>query len=267
MDALLANVIDPNQIIGKGYENVEVETKDGRSVSGRLVEDAETRIKLLAAGPKEEVIAKSDIASLRVSELSVMPEGLEQMPEGDFRNLIWFILNPPGDNRPLTPQLRQELIGEEKPKPPSSTQLLAPDGESVSLWNPAWRINAPEFEGSPMKLPEYAGRKNVLMTHPIDRQKGAALERTVELPAGKKALLSVGVAAHEEGDWELRVLANGQLLKEQAVNKAGGRWQQVQVDLSPFAGQKIALRLENCANNWEYEFGYWADLELQIAER
>ena len=35
LDALLANVIDPNQVIGKGYENVEVETKDGRSVSGR----------------------------------------------------------------------------------------------------------------------------------------------------------------------------------------------------------------------------------------
>ncbi|MBI4323848.1 MAG: hypothetical protein HY674_01140 [Chloroflexi bacterium] len=105
-------MIDPNQIIGQGYENVEVETKDGRSVSGRLVEESETRIKLLASGPKEEVIAKSDIASIRVSELSVMPEGLEQMPESDFRNLIWFILNPPGDRRPLTPQLRKELIGD-----------------------------------------------------------------------------------------------------------------------------------------------------------
>jgi hypothetical protein len=31
---------------------------------------------------------------MRVSELSVMPEGLEQMPDNDFRNLILFILNP-----------------------------------------------------------------------------------------------------------------------------------------------------------------------------
>jgi putative membrane-bound dehydrogenase-like protein len=99
LDALLANVIDPNQIIGKGYENVEVETKDGRSLSGRMVEDTATRVKLLSAGPKEEVIARSDIASLRVSELSVMPEGLEQMPDADFRNLILFILNPPQDKK------------------------------------------------------------------------------------------------------------------------------------------------------------------------
>jgi putative heme-binding domain-containing protein len=94
LDALLANVIDPSQVVGKGYENVQVETKDGRSLSGRLAENTDTRIKLLSAGPKEEVVAKTDIAEMRVSELSVMPEGLEQMPDNDFRNLILFILNP-----------------------------------------------------------------------------------------------------------------------------------------------------------------------------
>ena len=114
LDALLANVIDPNQVIGKGYENVEVETKDGRNVNGRLVEDTETHIKLLSAGPKEDVVAKSDISSMRVSETSVMPEGLEQMPDADFRNLIWFILNPPQDGRKLTPELYRQLTGEQE---------------------------------------------------------------------------------------------------------------------------------------------------------
>jgi putative heme-binding domain-containing protein len=102
LDALLANVIDPNQVVGKGYENVQVETKDGRSVSGRLVEETDSEIKLVSAGPKEEVIAKSDIASRRVSELSVMPEGLEQMPDADFRNLITYILHPPQESAQKT---------------------------------------------------------------------------------------------------------------------------------------------------------------------
>jgi putative heme-binding domain-containing protein len=97
LDALLANVIDPNQIVGKGYENVQIETKDGRSLSGRLIEETGSEIKLLSAGPKEDVVAKSDIASRRVSELSVMPEGLEQMPDVDFKNLISYILHPPQD--------------------------------------------------------------------------------------------------------------------------------------------------------------------------
>jgi putative membrane-bound dehydrogenase-like protein len=95
LDALLANVIDPNQVVGKGYENVMIETKDGRSVSGRLVESTDARVKLLSSGPKEEVVARSDIESLRVSELSVMPEGLEQIPDKDFRNLILYVLHPP----------------------------------------------------------------------------------------------------------------------------------------------------------------------------
>jgi putative heme-binding domain-containing protein len=97
LDALLANVIDPNQIIGRGYELVEAELKDGRTVSGRLAEENETRIRLLSAGPKEDILARSDIANLRVSQLSLMPEGLEQMPDEDFRNLIAYILNPPQD--------------------------------------------------------------------------------------------------------------------------------------------------------------------------
>jgi putative heme-binding domain-containing protein len=99
LDALLANVIDPNQVIGKGYENVMIETTDGRNVSGRLVENSDARVKLLAAGPKEEVVAKSDIASMKTSELSVMPEGLEQMPDTDFRNLILYILHPPQEKK------------------------------------------------------------------------------------------------------------------------------------------------------------------------
>ena len=134
LDALLANIIDPNQIVGGGYENVEVETKDGRTVSGRMVENTDTRVRLLATGPKEEIIARSDIAledgkpKLRVGELSVMPEGLEQMPDADFRNLIWFLLNPPEDNRPWTPALRKELIGDEVPPKRSAQTAPPPDG-------------------------------------------------------------------------------------------------------------------------------------------
>ena len=93
LDALLVNVIDPNLVVGKGYENVIIETRDGQTVSGRMVENTESRVKLLSSGPKEEVVAKSDIQAMRVSEMSVMPEGLEQMPDQDFRNLILYVLN------------------------------------------------------------------------------------------------------------------------------------------------------------------------------
>ncbi|MEP6664639.1 MAG: hypothetical protein ABJC04_13355, partial [Verrucomicrobiota bacterium] len=77
---------------------------------GRVVEENDSRIKLLSAGPTENIVAKSDIESKRVSELSVMPEGLEQMPDEDFRDLIWFILNPPQEGA-LTIEKRNALSG------------------------------------------------------------------------------------------------------------------------------------------------------------
>ncbi len=262
LDALLANIIDPNQVIGKGYENVEIETKDGRTVSGRVIEETPAQVKIVSAGPKEEVVSRGDISSRRVTELSVMPEGLEQMPDADFRNLIWFLLNPPQDNRPMTPALRKQLVGEENKT--SSAELRERDGESVALWNPEWRVIAPDFEGTPKKLPEFAGRNNVLVTHPFDRERGAVLERVLELPAGRPARLNFDVAADERGDWELRVLANEQLVKKEIVSHAGARWKEVQVDLSNFAGKKVVLRLENSANDWAWEFGYWHQITLHV---
>jgi putative membrane-bound dehydrogenase-like protein len=120
LDALLHNVIDPNEVVGNGNEATEVELKDGSTVSGRIVEDSPSRLKLVASGPIEHVLAKSDIAvengkpKIRTSQLSLMPEGLEAVPDKDFRDLIWFILNPPGDNKPWTKELRKELLGDEK---------------------------------------------------------------------------------------------------------------------------------------------------------
>ncbi|MBI1842738.1 MAG: HEAT repeat domain-containing protein, partial [Verrucomicrobia bacterium] len=133
LDALLHNVINPNEIIGQGYENVEVETKDGRTLGGRMMENTDIRVRLMSVGGQEEVIAKSDIASLRVTANSVMPEGLEQMPDADFRNLIWYILAPPQDGRPLTEERKKELInvgGDQASVSPAS------DGESIALWIP-----------------------------------------------------------------------------------------------------------------------------------
>ena len=112
LDALLHNIIDPNEVIGRGYEAVEVELKDGRAITGRIVEDTPSRIKLVASGPAEYILARADIEKIRTSDVSLMPESLEQMPDPDFRNMIWYLLNPPQDNRPMTSGLRKELLGQ-----------------------------------------------------------------------------------------------------------------------------------------------------------
>jgi putative heme-binding domain-containing protein len=266
LEALLHNVINPNEIIGQGYENVEVETKDGRTVSGRMVENSASRIRILMAGPQEETIAKADVKEVRVSENSVMPEGLEQMPDQDFRNLIWYILAPPEDGKPLTPDRKKELIGGSGDSVSIPANSPERDGESLALWAPGWQIDSPNFEGAPAKYPEFQGRHNVLMTHPYDSKTPAAIVRALNLPVGQKTVLSFKVAAHDRGDWELRVLAEGEVLHHQKIGHDGDRWQNIRVDLSNYAGRRIVLRLENAANDWSWEFGYWADLKLESSE-
>jgi putative heme-binding domain-containing protein len=275
IDALLHNIIDPNEVVGNGYGTTEVELKDGRSVSGRIVEDSPSRLRLVASGPIEHILARSEIAqnngrpAIRTSELSLMPEGLEQMSDKDFRDMIWYLLNPPGDNRPWTPALRRELFGDENAGQRKSANANAgPDAtppldlESVALWNPDWRVNCPPFEGAPAKLTEFQGRRNVLLTHPISEQTPVSLERAIDVPP-TGATLRFAVAAHDRGDWELRVLVEGKVLHQQVVERSSPRWKKVSIDLKQWAGRRVNVRLENAANGWNFEFGYWAGIDLQ----
>jgi len=96
LDLLLNNVIDPDQIIGAGYENTIIDTTDGETHTGRVTEETDQYVKLLSAGPKEDVIPKKEIKERRVSQKSVMPEGFDQLLKDDeFRDLIRFVLEAP----------------------------------------------------------------------------------------------------------------------------------------------------------------------------
>ncbi len=108
LDALLADVIDPNQIIGNGYENIIVTTKDNRTLSGRMTEDAPSHVKLLAIGGAEQVVARDQIASLVNTHQSVMPVGFGALPDEVFRNLAWYVLAPPEEG-PLTKEKKKML--------------------------------------------------------------------------------------------------------------------------------------------------------------
>jgi hypothetical protein len=103
----------------------------------------------------------------------------------------------------------------------------------------------------------------VLLTHPFSNERGAALERTVEVPAGQETTLTFGVAAQLQGAWQFRVFANDGLLTTQVIDDE--RWRRIKVDLTRFAGEKVALRLENCVSGGGVASGYWSDLKVQDA--
>jgi putative heme-binding domain-containing protein len=92
LDAVLSNLLDPNLVIGKGYQAWVLLTKSGRALTGLLTEESPQRVVLKVEGGKEEVIPRDDIASLELSEVSMMPEDLEKtLKEDEFRDLIAFL--------------------------------------------------------------------------------------------------------------------------------------------------------------------------------
>lgn len=266
LDALLSNVIDPNQIIGNGYEAVNVTTKDNRTVSGRVVEDTPSHVKVLAIGGAEQIVPRDQVAKVENTHQSLMPMGFGALPDAAFRDLIWYILAPPEEG-PLTREkkiaLSTNMDAPVAKKPSGGTNWRAIDWESVSLWNPEWKVSAPDFERTPVKLPEYQGRKNVLLMHPFAENKPATLERKVKLAPGKANKLSVVVAAHDQGDWELRIKVGDKVIKKQVIGHDGDRWKTVTADLSEFAGQEVDLKLEGAATGWAWEFGYWGGITLE----
>jgi putative heme-binding domain-containing protein len=265
LDAILANVIDPNQIIGNGYEAINVTTKDNRTLSGRMVEDTPSHVKLLSIGGAEQIVPRDQIAKLENTHQSTMPMGFGALPDDVFRNLIWYVLAPPEEG-PLTKEKKAALsasIDAAPAKKSSGPNTRAIDWESISLWNPEWKVNAPDFERTPVNNADFHGRGNVLLMHPFTKDKPCSLERTMKLAPGKPHKLSVTVAAHDQGDWELRVKVNAQEVKKSTVGHDGERWKTITVDLSEYAGKEVALRVEGAANGWSNEFGYWGEVKVE----
>ena len=60
------------------------------------------------------------------------------------------------------------------------------------------------------------------------------------------------------------MLADGEELHRQVIEPKKELWHDIEVDLTPFAGKKVRLKLENRANDWMYEFGYWGAVEVNI---
>jgi putative heme-binding domain-containing protein len=76
---LVASVFDPSLVIGPGYEVTSVVTRDGRHLSGLLIEDGESRLVLRLAGGGEEAVPRGEVRYTQRSALSMMPEGLESV--------------------------------------------------------------------------------------------------------------------------------------------------------------------------------------------
>lgn len=91
-DALLLHIVVPDYEITPGYEAFSVDTRDGRSLFGRLESEAPNGVTLRDAAGQSHQIVRGDIASMRAATSSLMPVGLEDaMSAQELADLIAYL--------------------------------------------------------------------------------------------------------------------------------------------------------------------------------
>jgi putative membrane-bound dehydrogenase-like protein len=89
---LVESILYPSKQIFDGYQQTLVRTKAGKMLAGSVRGETETEVTLVDADNARTVLKKSDIGRMRVSELSLMPDGLHTAlkPE-EFADLIAYL--------------------------------------------------------------------------------------------------------------------------------------------------------------------------------
>lgn len=158
--------------------------------------------------------------------------------------------------RPAEPIVVEQWVHQKE-----ALSVVLPQME-LNLWNPAWRIVACGLDMEPGLRDKHRGRSKVLVLHPVDEKTPAVLTATHKVDANGSPKLVVDIASDKRGDFALRLLINGQPMVEKPIDTKG-EWTTVAVDLMPFTGKTIDVRLEVCATGWSYEAAYIARADFE----
>jgi putative heme-binding domain-containing protein len=102
VDYILSNVIDPSAEVGRDFRMSVVRTTDDRVITGIVVERTAARVTVQTATEKV-VLSPDDVAGVKDSPLSIMPEGqLDALTRDQVRDLFAYLASktqvplPPG---------------------------------------------------------------------------------------------------------------------------------------------------------------------------
>lgn len=91
-DELIRSILNPNAAIGYNYRSVIAVLDDGRVLTGLPVEETASELVLKTAEGKRERIPVGSIEERRLSDVSLMPEGLvANFTEEEFVDLVSFL--------------------------------------------------------------------------------------------------------------------------------------------------------------------------------
>jgi putative heme-binding domain-containing protein len=96
-EKLIVSILDPNASIEPGYLAYSCTLVGGEELYGIIAAETGNSLVLKMSDGKTQTILRSNIASLRSANLSLMPEGLEAgLTKQDLADLITFLRTPSG---------------------------------------------------------------------------------------------------------------------------------------------------------------------------
>ncbi|MDX5337532.1 MAG: HEAT repeat domain-containing protein [Cyclobacteriaceae bacterium] len=90
-EELLIALVEPSKRLAPGYGLITVEMNSGEKITGTLLEDSDSQIKV-QIGANEKVIPKSEVKSSQLAASSMPPMGT-LLSKRDLRNLVTYLSN------------------------------------------------------------------------------------------------------------------------------------------------------------------------------
>ena len=92
LDFLMTSLVDPSALIRKEYQSQTIALRDGRVLSGLVIDENDRVLTLVDSNRQKTAISREMIEDSKPADISLMPEGmLEKLTEPQIRDLFRYL--------------------------------------------------------------------------------------------------------------------------------------------------------------------------------
>lgn len=187
--SIIESVLYPSKQILEGYQQVFFETQGDEEVSGIVRSETPDEVTIIDSGAAQHVLKKSDIKSRKVSQISLMPEGLEAgLTLTEFSDLISYVENPEFAKRTNQPAAPTHMVRiPQQPPPPNLTAAEAvpePGADLFSFLDVSPDPPPPDHHvpPAPQQTSATTGSSTNTLTRPLPRPHPRQFEKPLHQP-------------------------------------------------------------------------------------
>jgi putative heme-binding domain-containing protein len=144
-------ILEPSATINPDYVGQLVELRNGERFAGVVLPEGTDRLRIVDTEAKERIVARADVARLKPSALSIMPDGFKNLGEERLTDLLTFLTQEDGKAPPSRTKAEVDAVlakcTETAPDPPRPINLVfctgpkdhGPGEHDYPRWTAAWK--------------------------------------------------------------------------------------------------------------------------------